>query len=169
MRSWVQVLETTSCRNAGKGCVYKTQSGRALPQTLCTGLPFFSQSLFVLQIYLRSISRELYVRLATFVAMYIELTSFCAPQMHPLFGRVIMFTTPLFALCFLLLWLQPLILTLVLLALTYGVPLLSISRLLVLWEHRRQLCIRMTFCCFQISYCPLNLLGKYDMLRNERF
>jgi hypothetical protein len=86
MRLWVQVLETTSCRNAGKGRVHKTLSG----QTLCKrelrapGCPFFSQSLFVLHIYLRSISRELYVRLATFFAMYIELTPFCAPQMHPL-------------------------------------------------------------------------------------
>ena len=35
MRSWVQVLETASCRNAGKGCVHKTQSGRTLPRTLC--------------------------------------------------------------------------------------------------------------------------------------
>jgi hypothetical protein len=34
MRSWVQVLETTSCRNAGKGCVHKTQSSQTLPQTL---------------------------------------------------------------------------------------------------------------------------------------
>jgi hypothetical protein len=29
-----QVLETTSCRNVGKGCVHKTQSGRTLPRTL---------------------------------------------------------------------------------------------------------------------------------------
>jgi hypothetical protein len=28
MRSWVQLLETTSCRNTGKVCVHKTQSGR---------------------------------------------------------------------------------------------------------------------------------------------
>ena len=34
MRSWVQVLETASCRNAGRGCVQKTQSGRTLPWTL---------------------------------------------------------------------------------------------------------------------------------------
>jgi hypothetical protein len=32
--SWVQVLKTTSCKNAGKGCVHKTQSGQTLPQTL---------------------------------------------------------------------------------------------------------------------------------------
>jgi hypothetical protein len=25
MRSWIQVLETASCRNAGKGCVHKTK------------------------------------------------------------------------------------------------------------------------------------------------
>jgi hypothetical protein len=31
---WVQVLEIASCRNAGKCCVYKTQSGRTLPRTL---------------------------------------------------------------------------------------------------------------------------------------
>jgi hypothetical protein len=34
MRSWVQVRETTSCRNAVKSCVHNTQSGRTLPQTL---------------------------------------------------------------------------------------------------------------------------------------
>jgi hypothetical protein len=34
MRSWVQVLETATCRNAGKDCVHKTQSGRTLPWTL---------------------------------------------------------------------------------------------------------------------------------------
>jgi hypothetical protein len=34
MRSWVQVLETTSCKNAGKGYVHKTQSGQTLPWTL---------------------------------------------------------------------------------------------------------------------------------------
>jgi hypothetical protein len=34
MRSWVQVLETTSCRNAEKGYVHKTQSDRTLPRTL---------------------------------------------------------------------------------------------------------------------------------------
>jgi hypothetical protein len=47
MRSWVQVPETSSCRNAGKGCVHKTQSGRTLPQgpdptqtgATCTELP----------------------------------------------------------------------------------------------------------------------------------
>lgn len=44
MRPRVQVLETASCRNAGKGCVLKTQSGRTLPRTpaqagaTCTGL-----------------------------------------------------------------------------------------------------------------------------------
>jgi hypothetical protein len=30
MRSWVQVLETASCKNAEKDCGYKTQSGRTL-------------------------------------------------------------------------------------------------------------------------------------------
>jgi hypothetical protein len=30
MRSWVQVLETAFCRNAGKGCVHETQCGRTL-------------------------------------------------------------------------------------------------------------------------------------------
>jgi hypothetical protein len=30
MRPWVQLLETTSCRNAGKECIHKTQSGRTL-------------------------------------------------------------------------------------------------------------------------------------------
>jgi hypothetical protein len=46
MKSWVQVLETASCRNTRKGCVHKTQSGWTLFQTLhkagatCTGLPF---------------------------------------------------------------------------------------------------------------------------------
>jgi hypothetical protein len=34
MKSWVQVLETASCKNAGKGYVHKTQSGRTLPYTL---------------------------------------------------------------------------------------------------------------------------------------
>jgi hypothetical protein len=34
MRSWVQVLETTSCRKAVKDCVHKTQSCRTLPWTL---------------------------------------------------------------------------------------------------------------------------------------
>jgi hypothetical protein len=34
MRSWVQVLEMTSCRNAGKGYIHKTQSGRIIPWTL---------------------------------------------------------------------------------------------------------------------------------------
>jgi hypothetical protein len=27
MRSWVQVLETASCRNARKSCIHKTQNG----------------------------------------------------------------------------------------------------------------------------------------------
>jgi hypothetical protein len=31
----VKVLETASCRNAGKCCIHKTQSGQTLPQTLC--------------------------------------------------------------------------------------------------------------------------------------
>jgi hypothetical protein len=31
---WVQVLETTSCRNVGKGCVHKTQSAQTLPWSL---------------------------------------------------------------------------------------------------------------------------------------
>ena len=41
-----QVLETTTYRNVGKGCVQQTQSGRTLPQTLrkrelhALGLPF---------------------------------------------------------------------------------------------------------------------------------
>jgi hypothetical protein len=35
MRSQVQVLETGSCRNAGKCCVRKIQSDRTLPRTLC--------------------------------------------------------------------------------------------------------------------------------------
>jgi hypothetical protein len=34
MWSSVHVLETASCRNAGKGCVHKTQSVRTLPWTL---------------------------------------------------------------------------------------------------------------------------------------
>jgi hypothetical protein len=34
MRSWVQVLETTSCRNAGKDCIHKTHSGQTLPRTM---------------------------------------------------------------------------------------------------------------------------------------
>jgi hypothetical protein len=34
MTSWVQVVETTSCRNVGKCCVHKTQSDRTLPWTL---------------------------------------------------------------------------------------------------------------------------------------
>jgi hypothetical protein len=34
MRSWVQVLETASRRNAGKCYVHKSQSDRTLPQTL---------------------------------------------------------------------------------------------------------------------------------------
>jgi hypothetical protein len=34
MHSWVQVLETISCKNVGKGCVHMIQSGRTLPQTL---------------------------------------------------------------------------------------------------------------------------------------
>jgi hypothetical protein len=33
MRSWVHVLETTFCRNAGKGCVHKTQRDRTVPWT----------------------------------------------------------------------------------------------------------------------------------------
>jgi hypothetical protein len=43
---WVQVLEISSCRNAGKCCVHKTQSGRTLLWTLCkrelraSGCPF---------------------------------------------------------------------------------------------------------------------------------
>jgi hypothetical protein len=47
MTSWFQVLETASCRNAGKGHVDNTQSGQTLPWILaqagatCTGLPFF--------------------------------------------------------------------------------------------------------------------------------
>jgi hypothetical protein len=47
MRSWVQVMETASCRNAGKGCVHKIQSGRTFPRTLrkwelrAPGCPFF--------------------------------------------------------------------------------------------------------------------------------
>jgi hypothetical protein len=35
MRSWVQVLETTSYRNVGKDYVHKTQSGRTFPWILC--------------------------------------------------------------------------------------------------------------------------------------
>jgi hypothetical protein len=37
MRSWVQVLETASCKNAGKDCVHKSknQSGQTLLWTLC--------------------------------------------------------------------------------------------------------------------------------------
>jgi hypothetical protein len=48
MRSWVQLLETASCKNARKGCVHKTQSGQTLPQTLrkrelrAPGCPFLS-------------------------------------------------------------------------------------------------------------------------------
>jgi hypothetical protein len=34
MRSWVQLLETSSCRNARKSYVHKTQSGRTLLRTL---------------------------------------------------------------------------------------------------------------------------------------
>jgi hypothetical protein len=30
VRSWVQVLEAVSCRNAGKCCIHKTQNGRTL-------------------------------------------------------------------------------------------------------------------------------------------
>jgi hypothetical protein len=48
MRSWIQVLETASCRNAWEGCVHQTQSGRTLLGTLhkwegatCTMLPLF--------------------------------------------------------------------------------------------------------------------------------
>jgi hypothetical protein len=33
--SWIQVLEAPSCKNVGKGCVHKTQSGRTLLRTLC--------------------------------------------------------------------------------------------------------------------------------------
>jgi hypothetical protein len=46
MRSWVQALVTASCRNVGKDCVHKTQSGRTLPRTLrkqelrASGCPF---------------------------------------------------------------------------------------------------------------------------------
>jgi hypothetical protein len=46
--SSIQILEIASCRNAGKGCVNKTQSGRTFPLTLwqagatCTGLPCFN-------------------------------------------------------------------------------------------------------------------------------
>jgi hypothetical protein len=46
----VQVLETAYCRNAGKGCVHKIQSGRTLPRTLrkwelrAPGCPFFYTS-----------------------------------------------------------------------------------------------------------------------------
>jgi hypothetical protein len=32
---WVQVLQIAYCRNAGKDCVHKTQSGQTLPWTLC--------------------------------------------------------------------------------------------------------------------------------------
>jgi hypothetical protein len=48
MKSWVQVLETASCRNAGKDCIHKTKSGQTLPQTLrkqelrAPGCPFLS-------------------------------------------------------------------------------------------------------------------------------
>jgi hypothetical protein len=34
-KSIKQVPETASCRNAGKGCVHKTQSGQTLPWALC--------------------------------------------------------------------------------------------------------------------------------------
>jgi hypothetical protein len=34
VRSWVQILETTSCKNAGKGSVHKIESGQTLPQNL---------------------------------------------------------------------------------------------------------------------------------------
>jgi hypothetical protein len=43
----VQVLEIVSCRNAGKGCIHKTQSGRTLPWIMCNrelrapGYPIF--------------------------------------------------------------------------------------------------------------------------------
>jgi hypothetical protein len=48
MRSWVQVLETASCINAGKGCVHKTESGQILPRTLrkqelrASGCPWYA-------------------------------------------------------------------------------------------------------------------------------
>jgi hypothetical protein len=34
MRSWVQILEAASFRNARKDCIHKTQSDRTLPRTL---------------------------------------------------------------------------------------------------------------------------------------
>jgi hypothetical protein len=46
--AWFQVLETASCRNAGKCCINKTQSGRTLPRILhkrelrAPGCPFYS-------------------------------------------------------------------------------------------------------------------------------
>lgn len=40
-------------------------------------------------------------------------------------------------------------------------------RLLVQWEHKRQLCILMIFFYFQISYCPLNLLGNHHDTHSE--
>jgi hypothetical protein len=41
---------------------------------------------------------------------------------------------------------------------------LIIFRLLVLLEHKRQLCILMIFYYLRISFCPLNLLGNHDIL-----
>jgi len=55
MRSWVQVLETASCRNAGKGCVQKTQVVGPFPWrpdpaqagATCTGSALLSNRLVV--------------------------------------------------------------------------------------------------------------------------
>jgi hypothetical protein len=53
MRSWVHVLKTASCRNAGKDCVHKTQSGWTFPRTLrkrelhAPGWPFFISLYFM--------------------------------------------------------------------------------------------------------------------------
>jgi hypothetical protein len=44
MRSWIQVLETASCINAGEGCVHETQSDRTLRKRKldAPGCPFLA-------------------------------------------------------------------------------------------------------------------------------
>jgi hypothetical protein len=75
--SWVQVLETTSYRNAGKCCVHKTQSDRTLLRSLrkrelcAPGCPFFSVALFSWDYPVKYFTKSL-----LFMSLYLKNTTF---------------------------------------------------------------------------------------------
>jgi hypothetical protein len=89
MRPWVQVLETASCRNSGKGCVHKTQSGWILPWTL-RKQELHSSDCPLLCIPVELIDTEylpLPYRLPLRATRYPKKTSRLSPREHKTVGR----------------------------------------------------------------------------------